>query len=58
MGAGSGAKITGIAAMRLEDGFCLVRVDSNAGISGYGKCGDLNAMFAKRWNVRPILGSV
>jgi galactonate dehydratase len=33
-------KITDIAAMRLEDGFCLIRVDTDAGISGYGECGD------------------
>jgi len=32
--------ITGIEAMRLEDGFCLIRVDTDAGISGYGECGD------------------
>ncbi len=33
--------------MRLEDGFCLVRVDSDAGISGYGECGDLNGAIAR-----------
>lgn len=36
------ATITGIAAMRLDDGFCLIRVDTDAGISGYGECGDLD----------------
>jgi galactonate dehydratase len=34
------AKITDIRAMRLADGFCLVRVDTDAGVSGYGECGD------------------
>ena len=29
-------KIAGIQAMRLDDGFCLVRVDTDAGVSGYG----------------------
>lgn len=33
-------KITDIRAMRLDDGFCLVRVDTDAGVSGYGECGD------------------
>jgi L-alanine-DL-glutamate epimerase-like enolase superfamily enzyme len=32
--------ITDIRAMRLDDGFCLVRVDTDAGVSGYGECGD------------------
>lgn len=36
------ATITDIKAMRLESGFCLVRVDTDAGISGYGECGDLD----------------
>ena len=31
------ATITAIRAMRLDDGFCLVRVDTDAGISGYGE---------------------
>ena len=35
-------KITGIAAMRLDDGFCLIRVDTDAGVSGYGECGDID----------------
>jgi galactonate dehydratase len=35
-------KIAGIQAMRLDDGFCLVRVDTDAGVSGYGECGDLD----------------
>lgn len=35
-------KITAIRAMRLDGGFCLVRVDTDAGISGYGECGDLD----------------
>jgi galactonate dehydratase len=34
------ATITDIRAMRLDDGFCLIRVDTDAGISGYGECGD------------------
>jgi galactonate dehydratase len=38
----SGAKITNISAMRLDDGFCLIRVDTDAGVSGYGECGDLD----------------
>jgi len=33
-------KITDIRAMRLDDGFCLIRVDTDAGISGYGECAD------------------
>ena len=33
-------KITAIKAMRLAGGFCLIRVDTDAGISGYGECGD------------------
>jgi L-alanine-DL-glutamate epimerase-like enolase superfamily enzyme len=32
-------KITAIRAMRVDDGFCLIRVDTDAGISGYGECG-------------------
>ena len=36
------AKITAIKAMRLDSGFCLVRIDTDAGISGYGECGDLD----------------
>ena len=40
-------KITGIAAMRLDDGFCLVRVDTDAAISGYGECGDLDGNHAR-----------
>ena len=35
-------KITAIRAMRLDDGSCLVRVDTDAGVSGYGECGDLD----------------
>ena len=34
------ATITDVRAMRLDDGFCLVRVDTDAGISGYGESGD------------------
>jgi len=34
------ATITDIRAMRLDSGFCLVRVDTDAGVSGYGECGD------------------
>jgi galactonate dehydratase len=33
-------KISDIRAMRLDDGFCLVRIDTDAGVSGYGECGD------------------
>ena len=36
------ARITNITAMRLDSGFCLIRVDSDAGVSGYGECGDLD----------------
>jgi L-alanine-DL-glutamate epimerase-like enolase superfamily enzyme len=36
------ATITGIKAMRLDSGFCLIRIDTDAGISGYGECGDLD----------------
>ncbi len=37
---GGMVKITGIKAMRLDDGFCLVRVDTDAGVSGFGECGN------------------
>ncbi len=40
-------KITAIRAMRLEGGFCLIRVDTDAGISGYGECGDLDGNHAR-----------
>ena len=33
-------KITAIKAMRLDDGFCLIRIDTDAGVSGYGECGN------------------
>jgi galactonate dehydratase len=33
------AKITGISAVELANGPCLVRVESDAGICGYGECG-------------------
>ncbi|RYG21173.1 MAG: hypothetical protein EON93_26180, partial [Burkholderiales bacterium] len=36
------ASITAIKAMRLESGHCLIRIDSDAGLSGYGECGDLD----------------
>jgi len=36
------ATITAIKAMRLDSGFCLIRIDTDAGISGYGECGDLD----------------
>ncbi len=36
------ATITDIKALRLDSGFCLVRIDTDAGISGYGECGDLD----------------
>jgi len=39
-GVAGAVKITAIKAMRLDDGFCLVRVDTDAGVSGYGECGD------------------
>ena len=35
-------KITAVRAMRLDDGFCLIRVDTDAGVSGHGECGDLD----------------
>jgi galactonate dehydratase len=35
------ATITAISAMRLDSGFCLVRIDTDAGISGFGECGNL-----------------
>lgn len=38
----SGIRITGIKALRHESGFCLVRVDTDGGLSGYGECGDLD----------------
>jgi len=41
------ATITAIRAMRLDDGFCLVRVDTDAGISGYGECGNLDGDFVR-----------
>ena len=41
------AAITAIRAMRLDDGFCLVRVDTDAGISGYGECGNLDGDFVR-----------
>lgn len=36
------ARITDIRAMRLDSGFCLLRIDTDAGVSGYGECGDLD----------------
>lgn len=36
------ARITAIKALRLDSGFCLIRIDTDAGISGYGECGDLD----------------
>lgn len=36
------ARITAIRALRLDSGFCLIRIDTDAGISGYGECGDLD----------------
>src|SRR5690349_11637678 len=43
------ATITAIKAMRLDSGFCVIRVDTDAGISGYGECnnndGDLVRAF-------------
>ena len=36
------ATITAIRAMRLDSGFCLIRIDTDAGISGYGECGNLD----------------
>lgn len=39
-GVAGAVKITAIKAMRLDDGFCLIRVDTDAGVSGYGECGD------------------
>ena len=40
-------KITAVRAMRLDDGFCLVRVDTDAGISGYGECGAVDGDMAR-----------
>lgn len=39
--------ITAIKAMRLDDGFCLIRIDTDAGISGYGECGDTDGDLAR-----------
>ena len=36
------ATITDIRAMRLDSGFCLVRIDTDAGVSGFGECGNLD----------------
>jgi L-alanine-DL-glutamate epimerase-like enolase superfamily enzyme len=36
------ATITDIRALRLDSGFCLIRIDTDAGVSGYGECGDLD----------------
>ena len=36
------ATITDIRAVRLDSGFSLIRIDTDAGISGYGECGDLD----------------
>ena len=33
------ASITAIRALRLDDGIAIVRIDTDAGISGYGECG-------------------
>lgn len=33
-------KITAIKALRLKEGRTLIRIDTDAGISGYGECGD------------------
>jgi L-alanine-DL-glutamate epimerase-like enolase superfamily enzyme len=41
------ASITAIKAMRLESGFCLIRIDTDAGISGYGECGDMDGDHAR-----------
>ena len=41
------AKITAIRAMRLDDGFCLIRVDTDAGVSGFGECGDLDGSLVR-----------
>lgn len=41
------AKITGIEAMRLDAGFCLIRIDTDAGISGYGECGNLDGDYVR-----------
>jgi L-alanine-DL-glutamate epimerase-like enolase superfamily enzyme len=35
----STTKITAIRAMRLAEGFCLIRIDTDVGVSGYGECG-------------------
>lgn len=36
------ATITDIKAMRLKSGFSIIRIDTDAGVSGYGECGDLD----------------
>lgn len=36
------ATITTIEALRLDSGFCLIRIDTDAGISGYGECGNVS----------------
>lgn len=36
------ATITAIEALRLKDGFCLIRIATDAGVSGYGECGNLD----------------
>lgn len=45
--AGRLTTITAIKAMRLDSGFCLIRVDTDAGVSGYGECGDLDGTHAR-----------
>ena len=39
--------ITAIRAMRLDSGFCLIRIDTDAGISGYGECGSLDGDYVR-----------
>lgn len=41
------ATITDIRAMRLDSGFVVVRIDTDAGISGYGECGSLSGEQAR-----------
>jgi L-alanine-DL-glutamate epimerase-like enolase superfamily enzyme len=41
------ATITDIRALRLDSGFCLIRIDTDAGVSGYGECGNVSGDLAR-----------
>lgn len=43
----SNVRITAIKAMQLDSGFCLIRVDTDAGVSGYGECSHLSGAIAR-----------